>query len=55
MVTDPIFAKKFELYPRYDFEHTTIKKRTFSQAQYNKGEKEVRESKDRIISSLGII
>lgn len=55
MPTDPLFASKFDLYPRYEFEFTTLKKRTFSQAQYNKGEREVKESKDRIISSLAIV
>lgn len=55
MVNDSIFASKFDLYPRYEFEFTTIKKRTFSQAQFRKANQEVRQSKDRIISTLRII
>jgi hypothetical protein len=42
MPTDPLFATNFDLYPRYDFDFTTLKKRTFAQAQYNKGGKEVK-------------
>ena len=33
---------------------TTVKKRTFTQAQFLKGNKLVSESKDRIVSSLQI-
>ena len=33
---------------------TTVKKRTFTQGQYNKADKVVRESKDKIISTLKI-
>ena len=34
---------------------TTVKKRTSTQAQFHKAEKEVRESKDKIISTMKII
>lgn len=52
--TDEKFGKVFHLYPRYEFEFTTLKKRTTSQAQYHKAELEVKESKDRIISTNNI-
>ena len=42
------------MYPRYDFEFTTLKKRTYSQAQFHKAEKIIKESKDRIISTSNI-
>lgn len=43
----PIFS-----YPEIEEQFTTLKKRTASQAQFHKAEKEVKESKDKIISSL---
>jgi hypothetical protein len=39
-------------FPESDEQFTTLKKRTASQAQLHKAEKIVRESKDKIISSL---
>ena len=33
---------------------TTVKKRTFTQGQYNKADKVIRESKDKIISTLSL-
>ena len=43
----PIFS-----FPQTEDQFTTLKKRTASQAQFHKAEKEVKESKDKIISSL---
>lgn len=54
MQPDPIFGPKFHLFPRYEYDFTTLKKRTYAQSQYHKAEKEVKESKDRIISTLNI-
>lgn len=34
---------------------TTVKKRTFTQGQYNKADKVVRESKDKILSNLKLL
>ena len=34
---------------------TTVKKRTFTQGQFNKADKVIRESKDKVISTLKII
>jgi hypothetical protein len=42
------------MYPVYEWQFTTLKKRTYSQAQYHKAEIEIKESKDRIISTLNI-
>jgi hypothetical protein len=54
MESDAAFGKNFHLYPRYEWEFTTLKKRTYAQAQFHKAEQEVKESKDRIISTLNI-
>jgi hypothetical protein len=54
LATDERFGKVFHLYPRYEWEFTTLKKRTYSQAQFHKAELEVKESKDRIISTNNI-
>lgn len=42
------------MFPLYEWNFTTLKKRTYTQAQFHKAEKEVKESKDRIISSCNI-
>jgi hypothetical protein len=39
---EPAFSEKFHLYPRFKWDFTTLKKRTYSQSQYNKAEKEVK-------------
>lgn len=51
---DSKFTPKYFLFPRYEWDFTTLKKRTYSQSQFHKAEKEVKESKDRIISTLNI-
>jgi hypothetical protein len=43
------------MYPRDEKQFTTLKRRTYSQAQFHKAEKEVKESKDRIICTKKII
>ena len=43
------------MYPTQKDEMTTVKKRTSTQGQYNKAEKVVCESKDKIISTLKIV
>lgn len=42
------------MYPTKKEEWTTVKKRTFTQGQFNKADKPVCESKDKIISTLPI-
>lgn len=54
MANDAIFGAKFHLYPRFEHEFTTLKKRTFAQAQFHKAEEEVKESKDRIMSTANV-
>jgi endonuclease/exonuclease/phosphatase family metal-dependent hydrolase len=49
------FSKNFSYYPIYAEDTTTIKKRTFTQGQYHKAEKVVKESKDKIVSTLDVI
>lgn len=51
---DEKFNSKYFLYPVYEFEFTTLKRRTFSQAQFHKAEITVKESKDRILSTKNI-
>lgn len=51
---DPSFTPVFSHFPYNEYDITTLKKRTYSQAQFNKAEEEVRESKDRIFSTLNI-
>ena len=43
------------MFPRDNKEMTTVKKRTSTQGQFNKAEKVVCESKDKIISTLKIL
>jgi hypothetical protein len=45
---------KYCMYPVNEWEFTTLKKKTYSQAQYHEAEIEIKESKDRIISTLKI-
>ena len=45
-------TKGIDFYPKNKDDFTTLKKRTASQAQFHKAEKEIKESKDKIISSL---
>ena len=49
------FSQLFSYFPVYGDDMTTVKKRTFTQGQFHKAEKEIRESKDKIISTLHII
>jgi hypothetical protein len=43
------------MFPSSDKDLTTVKKRTMAQAQFNKGDVLVEESKDKIITTLPII
>uniref|UniRef100_A0A1J3DTK8 Uncharacterized protein n=1 Tax=Noccaea caerulescens TaxID=107243 RepID=A0A1J3DTK8_NOCCA len=54
MQSDPVFGANFHLFPRYEYNFTTLKKRTYAQAQFHKADKEIKESKDRIISTINI-
>jgi uncharacterized protein YacL len=49
------FNDLFSYFPVYADDMTTVKKRTRTQGQFHKAEKEIRESKDKIISTLDII
>lgn len=49
------FSEEINMYPRDNKEMTTVKKRTSTQGQFNKAEKVVCESKDKIISTLKIL
>ena len=49
------FMKSFKMYPTLEKEHTTIKQRTKTQAQWKKAELKVEESKDKIMSTLKIL
>jgi hypothetical protein len=51
---DPNFTPIFSHFPYNEYDITTLKKRTYAQAQFHKAEEEVRESKDRIFSTLNI-
>ena len=46
------FEKNIFFYPETEEQYTTLKKRTASQSQFHKAEKENKESKDKIICSL---
>lgn len=46
--------KDINIYPSLKNELTTIKKRTMAQVQYEKAEKVVKESKDKLMSTLSI-
>ena len=50
----PIFKQGFEMYPSREDEHTTIKQRTRTQAQWKKAELKVEESKDKVMSTLRV-
>ena len=50
----PPFSEAFHIFPEKETEMTTVKKRTFTQGQFNKADKVVRESKDKVISTLKI-
>lgn len=49
------FASEFNLFPNNKDTITTVKKRTFTQGQYSKADKTVKESKDKIITTLNIL
>jgi hypothetical protein len=51
----PHFSNKINIFPEEEGDLTTVKKRTMTQCQFNKGRKLVEESKDKIISTLPII
>jgi hypothetical protein len=51
LTPDETFAGQFHLFPQHEEFFTTLKKRTFTQAQFHKAEVEVKESKDRIITT----
>ena len=46
--------KDINIYPSLKNQLTTIKKRTMAQVQYEKAEKVVKESKDKLMSTLSI-
>jgi hypothetical protein len=48
------FSPQFSFYPLKEDDMTTVKKRTLTQGQFHKAEKVVRESKDKIISTLKV-
>ena len=49
------FSPEFNFFPERKEVMTTIKKRTFTQGQFNKADKIVKESKDKIITTLRIL
>ena len=49
------FSKMYDMYPLQEGAYTTIKKRTRTQAQWKKAEDEVRESKDKVMSTMEIM
>lgn len=49
------FSEQFSFFPLKADDMTTVKKRTLTQGQYNKADKVVRESKDKIISTLKVL
>jgi hypothetical protein len=51
LAPDEIMSSQFRFFPQNEEQFTTIKKRTFTQAQFHKAELEVKESKDRIITT----
>ena len=48
---DGELSSSFQAFPEKEAEFTTLKKRTYLQPQFHKAEEEVKESKDRIITS----